>query len=117
MTIISADTVFKGEIDTQNTVQIDGCFEGTIRSKAAVIISEGGKSSGDIDAVEIHIFGELRGAIIADKVAIGPRGDANATIVSDNLSIIEGGRFAGEKRYKTGQAEENNVLQLNEVSA
>lgn len=117
MTIISADTVFKGEIDSQNTVQIDGRFEGTIRSKAAVIVSEGGVSRGDIDAVEIHVFGKLHGKIVADKVAIGPRGDASATIISDNLSIAEGGRFAGEKRYKTTQPEEQETLQLNEASA
>lgn len=117
MTIISADTVFKGEIDSQNTVQIDGHFEGTIRSKAAVIVSEGGACRGDIDAVEIHVFGKLHGKIVADKVAIGPRGDASATIISDNLSITEGGRFAGEKRYKTTPTETQETPQLSEVSA
>lgn len=101
----------------QNTVQIDGRFEGSIRSKAAVIVSEGGVSRGDIEAVEIHIFGKLHGKIVADKVAIGLRGDANATIVSDNLSIAEGGRFAGEKSYKTAQPEERPVSSPSEASA
>lgn len=101
VTVISFDTAVKGELKSSNTIQIDGVFEGKIKAEGRVIISEKGRLDGEITAHEIMVYGMLQGQIEADKVAIGAKGSVNAVVISDNFSIEEGGRFVGEKRFKT----------------
>ncbi len=101
MTVIATETRLKGEISSQHNIQIDGHFEGTINCSAAVIISEIGRTTSVINTEEIYIYGTLNGKINANKVFIGEKGNVNATIISDQLTIMEGGHFVGEKQDRS----------------
>ncbi len=98
MTVIATETRLKGEIVSQHGIQIDGLFEGTINCSSVVIISEIGRTTSVINTEEIHIYGTLNGKINANRVFIGEKGNVNATIISDQLTIMEGGHFVGEKQ-------------------
>ena len=109
MTVIATETRLKGEITSQHNIQIDGHFEGTINCSAAVIVSEIGRTTSVINTEEIYIYGTLNGKINATKVFIGEKGNVNATIISDQLAIMEGGHFVGEKQDRT-ISPENSAL-------
>ncbi|WP_434777318.1 bactofilin family protein [Neisseria sp. Ec49-e6-T10] len=109
MTTISANTECQGTLDSHNTIQIDGIFEGKATSKTRIIISENGTVTGDVHAEEIYVYGKLEGQIYAEKVLIGEKGHVNATIHSEYLVIMEGGQYVGEKKEKS-HSTTNNTL-------
>jgi cytoskeletal protein CcmA (bactofilin family) len=62
---------FKGELTFEDTLRIDGKFEGTIRSKHALIIGDTGDVQADIDVGSVSIDGTVRGSVPArEKIEI-----------------------------------------------
>ncbi len=100
VTIISEYSRFKGDIETEATLQVEGIVEGNIKSLNAVNVGLKGNILGYIEANEVNVDGEMNGEIIADKVEIGPKGVVRANITSAILSIQEGGVFEGVKKIK-----------------
>ncbi|MBP6860975.1 MAG: polymer-forming cytoskeletal protein [Neisseriaceae bacterium] len=104
LTIVAVATTFKGEINSEHMVQIDGTFEGLAASQTRVMISESGTLTGEVVAQEVSVFGQVKGKITANKVIIGHKGWVNATIVAEHLVIMEGGRYVGEKQESPADA-------------
>ncbi len=114
MTVIAVETEFKGKLDSQHTIQVDGLFEGIVTSKTRIIVSESGKITGEVNAEEVYVYGRLVGQITAEKVMIGDKGHINATIISEHLVIMEGGHYIGEKREKNQADTEPKKRLLND---
>ena len=88
---------FKGELTFEDTLRIDGKFEGTIRSKHALIIGDKGDVQADIDVGSVSIDGTVRGNIVArEKIEIHPHGRVFAKLQAPILTIEEGAHFEGE---------------------
>ncbi len=88
---------FKGELTFEDTLRIDGKFEGTIRSKRALIIGDKGDVQADIDVGSVSIDGTVRGNIVArEKIEIHPHGRVFARLQAPILKIEEGAHFEGE---------------------
>ena len=88
---------FKGELTFEDTLRIDGKFEGTIRSKHALIIGDKGDVQADIDVGSVSIDGTVRGNIVArEKIEIHPHGRVFAKLQAPILKIEEGAHFEGE---------------------
>jgi len=88
---------FKGELTFEDTLRIDGKFEGTIRSKHALVIGDTGDVQADIDVGSVSIDGTVRGTILArEKIEIHPHGRVFGKIQAPILKIEEGAHFEGE---------------------
>ena len=87
---------FKGELEFEDTMRIDGRFNGRIVSKNELIVGESANIEGDIHVGRIAISGTVVGRIVADqKVEIHRNGKVYSDIDTPALIIEEGAIFQG----------------------
>jgi len=87
---------FKGELEFEDTMRIDGRFNGRIRSKNELIVGESAHIEGEVHVGRIAISGTVVGKIIADqRVEIHRNGKVYSDIDTPALVIEEGALFQG----------------------
>ena len=87
---------FKGELEFDDTMRIDGKFNGSITSKNELIVGEAAHIDGDIHVGRIAISGTVVGKIKADqRVEIHRNGKVYSDIDTPALIIEEGAIFQG----------------------
>ena len=87
---------FKGELEFEDTMRIDGKFNGKIHSKNELIVGESAHIEGDIHVGRIAISGTVVGKIVAaQRVEIHRNGKVYSDIDTPNLIIEEGAIFQG----------------------
>jgi len=87
---------FKGELEFEDTMRIDGKFNGRIRSKNELIVGESAHIEGEIHVGRIAISGTVVGKIQADqRVEIHRNGKVYSDIDTPALIIEEGAIFQG----------------------
>jgi cytoskeletal protein CcmA (bactofilin family) len=87
---------FRGELEFEDTMRIDGKFNGKIHSKNELIVGESAHIEGDIHVGRIAISGTVVGKIIADtRVEIHRNGKVYSDIDTPALIIEEGAIFQG----------------------
>ncbi len=87
---------FKGELSFEDTLRIDGKFEGVIRSENELIIGDTADVNADIQVGSISIDGTVRGKVLArSKIEIHPHGKVFADLTAPVLRIEEGAIFQG----------------------
>src|SRR5829696_8240781 len=85
---------FKGEMEFEDTMRIDGRFTGRIMSKNELIVGESAHIEGDIHVGRIAISGTVVGKIIAtQRVEIHQKGKVYSDIETPALVIEEGAIF------------------------
>lgn len=88
--------VFKGEMEFEDTMRIDGKFNGRITSKNELIVGESAHIEGDIHVGRIAISGTVVGKIVAaQRVEIHRNGKVYSDIDTPALIIEEGAIFQG----------------------
>jgi len=89
-------SIFKGELEFEDTMRIDGKFNGKIQSKNELIVGESAQIEGDIHVGRIAISGTVIGKIVADqRVEIHRNGKVYSDIDTPALIIEEGAIFQG----------------------
>jgi cytoskeletal protein CcmA (bactofilin family) len=89
-------SIFKGELEFEDTMRIDGKFNGKIHSKNELIVGESAHIEGDIHVGRIAISGTVVGKIVADqRVEIHRNGKVFSDIDTPALIIEEGAIFQG----------------------
>ncbi len=87
---------FKGELEFEDTMRIDGKFNGKIVSKNELIVGESAHIEGDIHVGRITINGTVVGKILADqRVEIHRNGKVYSDIDTPALIIEDGAIFQG----------------------
>ena len=87
---------FKGELEFEDTMRIDGRFNGKIMSKNELIVGESAHIEGDIHVGRIAISGTVVGKIVAEqRVEIHRNGKVFSDIDTPALVIEEGAIFQG----------------------
>ena len=87
---------FTGELEFEDTMRIDGKFNGRIRSKNELIVGESAHIEGEIHVGRIAISGTVVGKIQADqRVEIHRNGKVYSDIDTPALIIEEGAIFQG----------------------
>ena len=87
---------FKGELEFEDTMRIDGKFNGSITSKNELIVGEAAHIDGNIHVGRIAISGTVVGKIKADqRVEIHRNGKVYSDIDTPALIIEEGAIFQG----------------------
>ena len=96
-TVLGSNATFKGELNFENTLCIDGEFEGKLTTGDKLIVAEGGVVLADIEAGTVICKGRIRGNIIASqKVEIHSTGKILGDVLSPALMIELGAVFNGK---------------------
>ena len=87
---------FKGELEFEDPMRIDGKFNGKVTSKNELIVGESAQIDGDIHVGRIAISGTVIGKIVAEqRVEIHRNGKVYSDIDTPALIIEEGAIFQG----------------------
>ena len=96
-TVIGPNANFKGNIQSDSGMKIDGIFEGQIELAGNLVIGEGGKVIADIKAQNVSVSGAVKGTINANgRLEILSTGKVWADISVSSFLIDEGGFFRGQ---------------------
>jgi cytoskeletal protein CcmA (bactofilin family) len=87
---------FRGELEFEDTMRIDGKFNGKIMSKNELIVGESATIEGDVHVGRVAISGTVIGRIVAaQRVEIHRNGKVYSDIDTPALVIEEGAIFQG----------------------
>ena len=93
--IISLDLKVVGDLKCTGDIQIDGTIEGSVKG-SLIIIGEGAKVEGSIEAETVRIFGTVNGRVRAKTVHLDKTGKVIGDIAHEMLTIVAGAYFKGQ---------------------
>lgn len=96
LSIVAADLVINGDLDTAGVIKIEGRVTGSVRAGQQVLVGAEAVVEGDLITREAVVGGTVQGAIHAsDRIEIQPHAVVEGDITTRNLLIQEGGRVNG----------------------
>lgn len=96
-TVLGNETSFKGTMRFNDSLKIDGFFEGNIESEGALYIEKGAEVRAQIKVGTIIVGGKVIGNIEAsEKLEMLETGKIFGNIRTPNLKVAEGVEFDGE---------------------
>lgn len=107
-TLIGAHSSFKGELDFEGAVRVDGRFEGNLRSTkdGTLIVSQGAEISGEVNVPNLILHGLIKGNVHAAKnLKIGETGCINGDVEYRIITLAEGGTINGRCSRISDKAE------------
>jgi cytoskeletal protein CcmA (bactofilin family) len=110
--IISSDVHLVGQINSDGEVQIDGSFEGDIRTKV-LLVGKTGMIKGEVLAQTVHIHGSVNGHVKARDVNLAKTAHVIGNILHENMSIETGAFLEGN--CKSLEANENGEVDVFET--
>jgi cytoskeletal protein CcmA (bactofilin family) len=97
--VIDRGCEFEGKLSFQGTVRISGTFRGEIYTPDTLIVGEGARIQGKIDAGSVVISGEVNGSVRAKhRVEIHHPAIFRGDILTPSLSVDEGVIFEGQSK-------------------
>jgi cytoskeletal protein CcmA (bactofilin family) len=89
--------VFKGEINFQDAIRIEGEIHGRIMGEGRVTVTERGKVFGDIIAAQIIVLGLVQGNVTAaDRLEVAASGQVAGDLKGSRLVIADGAKLIGK---------------------
>lgn len=96
-TLIGPTANFKGVVQSDGGLRVDGVFEGTVQLAGNLIIGESGKVIADVTAQNVSVAGALKGTVkAAGRLEILSTGRVWGDISVASFLIDEGGFFRGQ---------------------
>ena len=96
--IISADVVMQGNINSGGEIQFDGTLEGDIKS-SSLIIGEKASVKGEVVCETVTVRGRVEGGIRAKSVSLASTAHIQGDILHSSLSVETGAHFEGNCRH------------------
>ncbi len=93
-TIIGADITIVGDLNSEGEVQVDGFFDGDIRTKT-LLIGESATVKGEIVGDTVRVYGRFTGQIKARAVTLCKAARVVGDILHEKLSIENGAFLDG----------------------
>jgi len=96
LTVLGEETVFKGTLRFQDSLEINGSFKGTIESRGFLLVEAGAEIVANINVGTLVVRGLVRGDVIArERLEILGGGEIIGNIKCVNLVMIEGSGYRG----------------------
>jgi len=95
-TIIGPNAHFRGDVQSDGGVRVEGIFEGTIDITGNLVIGEGAKLIAEINANNISISGAVKGNISGNRVEILETGRVWGDLTINSLLLNEGAYLRGQ---------------------
>ena len=106
---LGSDALFKGTLNFEGTVRIDGKFEGVVSTKDILVIGETGDVQADVEVGTLVCKGNLRGTVIASKkIEMHPASKITGNIQTPAVSIELGAVLDGHLNM-TGRTSEKII--------
>lgn len=106
-------SVFRGELEFEDTLRVDGRFNGKITSKNELIVGETAHVEGEVHVGRIAISGTVEGTLIADeKIEVHRTGKIYGKVQCPTLVMEEGAILQGD--ISMGAKRENRPVPLAE---
>ncbi len=97
--VIEHGCEFEGKLCFEGTVRIGGTFKGQIYTNDVLVIGEGAKVEGEIEAGTVVISGEVTADIVAKhRVEIHRPAIFRGNIITPSLMVDEGVIFEGSSK-------------------
>ena len=96
--IISADMVINGTINSSGDIQIDGRIEGDVRS-VGLVIGDKAEINGEVLAEDVTVRGKVTGRIRARKVLLAATSHVEGDILHEAFAVESGAFFEGNCRH------------------
>ena len=107
---LGADALFKGTLSFEDTVRIDGKFEGSVNTKDTLVIGETGEMQADLEVGTLVCKGKLRGTVVASqKVEMHPASKITGNIQTPALSIELGAVIDGQINMEERESKKRNA--------
>jgi cytoskeletal protein CcmA (bactofilin family) len=103
--ILGRTSLFRGDFSADGAFRIDGWVEGSVESRAAVVIGESGAVRGNVRGTDVVVAGQVFGNVVCTgHLEIMAKGKIEGDIDAQSVRIETGGIFRGTSRM--GQEEE-----------
>jgi cytoskeletal protein CcmA (bactofilin family) len=113
--IIDAGCEFEGKLCFRGAVRIGGVFRGEIVTPDTLIVGEGARVQGEVDAGVVIISGELTGTVRAKhRVEIHSPARFRGEITTPSLKVADGVIFEGRSRMVGGPSQTTSPTRLPE---
>ena len=96
--IISADVVMRGNINSAGEIQLDGSLEGDVKA-SSLIIGDKAAVKGDVICEAVMVRGRVEGGIRAKSVSLAAGAHIVGDILHSSLSVETGAHFEGNCRH------------------
>jgi cytoskeletal protein CcmA (bactofilin family) len=94
--VVGRSCVARGDLFADGAFRVDGTIEGSVESKAAVVVAEGGTVTGNVRAADVVVAGKVHGNVHSSgHLEILGTGSIEGDIEVTSLRIETGGVFAG----------------------
>lgn len=94
--IIGAGTTIDGEVKSSGDIRIDGTINGSVISKAKVVVGSTGKVEGDVSCQNADIFGLIKGkTTVSELLFLKSSANINGDIITSKLVVEAGASFTG----------------------
>ena len=95
-TVIGPTTNFKGSVQNDGGLRVEGIFEGTVETGGNLIVGEEAKVMADIVAYNVSVAGAIKGNVKANRVEVLSTGRVWGDITVKSFLVDEGGFIHGE---------------------
>ncbi len=96
--IISADVVMRGNVNSAGEIQFDGSLEGDLKA-GSLIIGEKAIVKGEVICETVTVRGRVEGGIRAKSVSLASTAHIQGDILHSSLSVETGAHFEGNCRH------------------
>jgi cytoskeletal protein CcmA (bactofilin family) len=94
--LLDAQLLVTGDLDTAGSLRIDGKLEGNVRRADTVVLGVGASMSGDVHAREVVIGGTITGNVHAtERVELQATAIVTGDILTQTILVQEGGVVNG----------------------
>ena len=92
--VIAADTVWRGDLESNGDVHVHGHMQGSITSRTDIYVSEDAEADATLAANAIVIAGNVRGTVRAtSRLEVLPQGRINGEIIAPTIVAHDGCRI------------------------
>jgi cytoskeletal protein CcmA (bactofilin family) len=103
--ILGRSGFVRGELSAEGAFRVDGTIEGTVASRAEVVIGETGVVRGDVIGSDVVVAGQILGNVrCSGHLEILAKGKVEGDIVAQSVRIETGGVFRGTSFMGAGSA-------------
>jgi cytoskeletal protein CcmA (bactofilin family) len=104
--IISADMVINGALNSTGDIQVDGRVDGDVRS-VGLVIGDKAEIHGEVLAEDVTVRGKVVGRIRARKVLLAATSHVEGDILHEAFAVESGAFFEGNCRHSDDPLADN----------
>jgi cytoskeletal protein CcmA (bactofilin family) len=106
---LDAGSSIRGDLHFEDNFRVDGRIVGRIVSKGNLVVGKEGEVDGEVEVMNLYVFGTLRGKVKARKrVEISAGSKIFADIETETFDIADGAQFEGHCKMRSQDSPESS---------